>query len=126
MDCYLETKVRNFLKRLKKILTTPNVHIDICNHRDKNFIFYYLYNIDTLYIKQVLSTLVLADFVDIVQNKNPSYPSADLYIFHKNVNLPNQAGEYDDIELYIKLSIVDKDNRIIVISFHSAQFNFNL
>lgn len=125
MEYNLEEKVFVFLKLLKKIIKMPNAHINVCGHRDKNFIFYYLYNIDTKYIKHVLSTLEVSDFVSIVQNKNPSYPFDDLYVFHKKVSLVNQAGDTDDIELYIKLSIVENVNRIIVISFHNAQYDFN-
>ena len=125
MDSNIEAKVRVFLNLLKKILKMPNCHINICDHRDKNYIFYYLYNIDTKCIKQVLTTIEISDFVSIVQNKNPDYPPGDLYVFHKNVQLVNQAGDVDDIELYIKLCIIENDNRVIVISFHNAQFNFN-
>ena len=125
MNSILEEKVRAYLKKLKEILNNPNHIINICDNRDKNYTFYYLYNIDKAYIEQVLNSLEASNFVEILINKNPNFPPNELYVFNKEVELVNQAGQEEEINLYIKLSIDEIVNRIITVSFHNASYSFN-
>lgn len=125
MNSILEEKVRAYLKKLKEILNNPNHIINICDNRDKNYIFYYLYNIDKAYIEQVLNSLEASNFVEILINKNSNFPPNELYVFNKEVELVNQAGQEEEINLYIKLSIDEIVNRIITVSFHNASYSFN-
>lgn len=103
---------------IHNMLNDAKTKIVICKDRDKNFEFAYLYNINTKYIKNTLLDLKKEDLKSIVQNTNENYPKGLLYIFFKNVELTNAVGEIDQVELYIKISILNK--KIIVISFHET------
>ena len=118
-----EAEVQQYLDDLKSMLKRTNTKIVKCDNREKNFIFYYLYNIDERKIKEVLNTLSVNDFMFATPNDNHKYPNELLYVFGPKIKLYNAAGTLDDLELYIKLSLM-KD-RIITISFHEAEHSFN-
>ena len=122
MGNILEEKVLDYLQKLKEILNKPNHILNVCSNRDKNFVFYYLYNVDEAYIEQVLKKLEVSNFVEILINNNPNFPPSELYVFNKSIQLINQAGQQEEINLYIKLSVDESTNRIITVSFHNASY----
>lgn len=122
MGNILEEKVLAYLQKLKEILNKPNHILNVCSNRDKNFVFYYLYNVDEAYIEQVLKKLEVSNFVEILINNNPNFPPSELYVFNKSIQLINQAGQQEEINLYIKLSVDESTNRIITVSFHNASY----
>ncbi len=119
-----KTKGENFLTILRRMLKDNKTKIDICENRDKNYVFYYLYHIDKNIIRNILSQLTIEDLRDIRKNTNPNYPPDDLFIFSKEVFLNNSAGQEISEKLYIKLSINEKGKLVIVISFHDAKYSF--
>lgn len=125
MQCNLETvEISQVLNTLKSMLSDRNTRLNICENREKNYIFYYLYNIDKNQVRQMLNELEVVDFKYITQNSNPNYPKSDLYVFSKTVVLTNAIGEEAIMELYIKFSLDEKNKRIITISFHEAEHSF--
>ena len=118
------TKCENFLNQMNLMLKDNETKVDICPHRQKNFIFYYLYNINEDYVRKVLGELTISDLRDVTLNTNPKYPSEDLYVFSKNVVLLNADSREVEEELYIKISIDEKGKIITTISFHPAEHCF--
>lgn len=83
------------------------------------------YSIRKSYIENVIKSLKKEDFVEYRINNNPNYPDTELLIFKKKVSLVEAIkGIEKEILLYIKLNLVDKNNCIVVISFHEAKYDF--
>lgn len=117
-------EVNDLLYRLKRLLKDKRTRLVVCNNKDKNFVFSYLYGIDKSYIKEILSKLEVDDFVETVENTNPNFPKGLLHVFTKQVVLVNAKGEEDVIQLYIKFSLDDKKRYITTVSFHEAEYGF--
>ncbi len=86
---------------------------------EKNTQFDYKYNLSHAQKIEIIRSITVADFVESRPNAVPTYPDAELFIFHKAVELVIY-GEKEKKLLYIKEYIIDDKNMemVIVISFH--------
>lgn len=119
-----KAEIENILITLKAMLKDSKTRLNICETRDKNYVFCYLYNITKEYIKEVLSKLEVNDFIEATENTNPNFPKELLYIFTKTVVLTDAKGEERIIQLYIKFSFNEKKKYIVTVSFHEAEHDF--
>ena len=119
-----KAEIESILTTLKAMLKDSKTRLNICETREKNYVFYYLYNITKEYIKEVLSKLEVKDFIAVTENTNPNFPKELLYIFTKTVVLTDAKGEERIIQLYIKFSFNEKKKYIVTVSFHEAEHDF--
>lgn len=119
-----KAEIESILTTLKAMLKDSKTRLNICETRDKNYVFCYLYNITKEYIKEVLSKLEVNDFIEATENTNPNFPKELLYIFTKTVVLTDAKGEERIIQLYIKFSFNEKKKYIVTVSFHEAEHDF--
>lgn len=125
MNCVLEDiEVKKYLMEMKEMLEEKETRVSICEHRDKNYTFYFLYNITKNYIIETLKSIQVKDFKYITENTNTNHPKNNLYVFSKKVDIVNAIGETCTLELYIKISIIKREKHIIIISFHEAEHSF--
>ena len=79
------------------------------------------YVIDEAKAKEIILSLRVTDFSDILPNEHKGYEYERLYVFGKDVTLLERYGtEKKTVSLYIKFNKLE-DRFVIVISFHEQR-----
>ena len=72
--------------------------------------------------KNVILSLKVDDFSNVVQNDHPQHPEELLYIFGKEIKLLSRYGRGEEIvPLYIKLNKL-QNQYVVVISLHKQEY----
>ena len=83
------------------------------------------YVIDESKAKDIILSLEVMDFSEIVQNEHVGFEHEMLYIFGEDVQLLERTGtEEVTVSLYIKFNKLE-NNYVIVISFHEQHYPLN-
>lgn len=116
----METKeeIEKYLAGIKNIINKSGKVI--ISTRDKNIDFLENYNLNTEKVKKILFNLKINDFCKVLDNNHLDRSDEKLYVFSKNMNLPNTFGRVNNVRLYIKINL--KRNIIILVSFHDAKY----
>ena len=78
--------------------------------------------IDEAKAKDIILSLSVMDFSEILQNKHKGYEYERLYVFGKDVVLLERTGtEEKTVSLYIKFNKLE-NCFVIVISFHEQKY----
>lgn len=79
------------------------------------------YVIDEAKAKEIILSLTVIDFSEILQNEHRGYEHEKLYVFGKDVTLLERNGtEEKTVSLYIKFNKLE-NCFVIVISFHEQK-----
>ena len=63
------------------------------------------------------------DFCYSMQNEHPAFSHEVLYVFSPQVLLRDISDEEIIVDIYVKINILENNERIIVVSFHKRNYD---
>ncbi len=113
--------IEQYLSEVKEAVEKDNYRLDRNAKRQDNINLFLDYVIDEAKAKEIILSLTVMDFSEILQNKHKGYEHENLYVFGKDVTLLERNGtEEKTISLYIKFNKLE-NCFVIVISFHEQK-----
>lgn len=113
--------IEAYLTEVKNAVYEGRYRLERNFRRQKNKDLFINYVIDEQKTKEILMSLTIQDFSDVVQNEHAGYEHEQLYIFGKDVLLLERFGSrMKKVPLYIKFNKLDS-KFVIVISFHEQE-----
>ena len=113
--------VEQYLSEVKEAVENDRYRLDRNEKRQDNVNLFLDYVIDEAKAKDIILSLIVRDFSEILQNKHKGFEHEQLYVFDKNVKLLERYGtEEKTISLYIKFNKLE-NCFVIVISFHEQK-----
>lgn len=103
---------------MKQILKDGTDNLDIKINRDKNFTFFYLYNINKEFVRNALVNLTPNDFNREILSTNEFHTNEILYEWRTQLELTAMDGSTDIRDVYIKTYLDENNKTVVVISFH--------
>ena len=102
-------------------LEKDNYRLDRNARRQDNINLFLDYVIDEAKAKEIILSLTVIDFSEILQNEHRGYEHEKLYVFGKDVTLLERNGtEEKTVSLYIKFNKLE-NCFVIIISFHEQK-----
>ena len=125
MNNITQEKIEEYLSDVKKAVSEDRYRLDRNSRRQDNIDLFINYVIDESKAKDIILSLEVMDFSEIVQNEHVGFEHEMLYIFGKDVQLLERTGtEEVTVSLYIKFNKLE-NNYVIVISFHEQHYPLN-
>lgn len=120
-----QEEVEEYLSDVKKAVSEDRYRLDRNSRRQDNIDLFINYVIDESKAKDIILSLEVMDFSEIVKNEHVGFEHEMLYIFGKDVQLLERTGtEEVTVSLYIKFNKLE-NNYVIVISFHEQHYPLN-
>ncbi len=114
--------IEQYLSEVKEAVGNNRYRLDRNEKRQDNIDLFLDYVIDEAKAKDIILSLTVMDFSDILPNEHKGYEHERLYVFGKDVTLLERNGsEEKTISLYIKFNKLE-NCFVIVISFHVQKF----
>ena len=114
--------VGQYLSEVKKAVEQDNYRIDRNSRRQENINLFLNYVIDEAKAKEIILSLTIMDFSEILQNEHRGFEHEKLYVFGKDIVLLERNGRGEKpVSLYIKLNKLE-NCFVIVISFHEQRY----
>lgn len=125
MNNITQEEIEEYLSDVKKAVSEDRYRLDRNSRRQDNIDLFINYVIDESKAKDIILSLDVMDFSEIVQNEHVGFEHEMLYIFGKDVQLLERTGtEEVTVSLYIKFNKLE-NNYVIVISFHEQHYPLN-
>ena len=122
MNNITQEEIEEYLSDVKKAVSEDRYRLDRNSRRQDNIDLFINYVIDESKAKDIILSLEVMDFSEIVQNEHVGFEHEMLYIFGKDVQLLERTGtEEVTVSLYIKFNKLE-NNYVIVISFHEQHY----
>ena len=127
--CYTENNalivdqkdIEQYLSEVKDAVEKDNYRLDRNAKRQDNINLFLDYVIDEAKAKEIILSLTVMDFSEVLQNEHKGYEHENLYVFGKDVTLLERNGtEEKTVSLYIKFNKLE-NCFVIVISFHEQK-----
>ena len=116
-----KTDIEQYLSEVKEAVENDRYRLDRNEKRQDNINLFLNYVIDEAKAKEIILSLTVMDFSEILQNEHKGYEHEKLYVFGKDVNLLERTGtEEKTVSLYIKFNKLE-NCFVIVISFHEQK-----
>lgn len=113
--------IEQYLDEVKDAVEKDNYRLDRNARRQDNINLFLDYVIDEAKAKDIILSLTVSDFSEILQNKHVGYEHERLHVFGKDVVLLERNGtEEKTVSLYIKFNKLE-NCFVIVISFHEQK-----
>ncbi len=113
--------IEQYLFEVKEAVEKGNYRIDRNAKRQDNISLFLDYVIDEAKAKEIILSLTITDFSDILRNEHKGFEYEELYVFGKDVRLLERNGtEEKTVPLYIKFNKLE-NSFVIVISFHEQK-----
>ncbi len=113
--------IEQYLSELKEAVADDRYRIDRNAKRQNNINLFLDYIIDEAKAKEIILSLTVMDFSEILRNEHKGYEHERLYVFGKDVILLERNGtEERTVSLYIKFNKLE-NCFVIVISFHEQK-----
>jgi len=110
-----------YLSEVKNAVEKDNYRLDRNAKRQDNINLFLNYVIDEAKAKEIILSLTVMDFSEILSNEHKGYEQENLYVFGKDVILLERSGtEKKTVPLYIKFNKLE-NCFVIVISFHEQK-----
>ena len=110
-----------YLSEVKNAVEKDNYRLDRNAKRQDNINLFLNYVIDEAKAKEIILSLTVMDFSEILSNEHKGYEQENLYVFGKDVILLERSGtEEKTVPLYIKFNKLE-NCFVIVISFHEQK-----
>ena len=117
-----QKEVGQYLSEVKKAVEQDNYRIDRNSRRQENINLFLNYVIDEAKAKEIILSLTIMDFSEILQNEHRGFEHEKLYVFGKDIVLLERNGRGEkQVSLYIKLNKLE-NCFVIVISFHEQRY----
>ncbi len=114
--------IEQYLLEVKEAVKNNNYRIDRNARRQGNINLFLDYVIDEAKAKEILLSLTVMDFSEILQNEHKGFEHEKLYVFGKDVVLLERNGtDKKKVSLYIKFNKLE-NSFVIVISFHVQKY----
>ena len=114
--------IEQYLSEVKDAVRNDRYRIDRNTRRQDNINLFLDYVIDEAKAKEILLSLTVLDFSEILQNEHEGFEYEKLYVFGKDVILLERNGtEEKTVSLYIKFNKLE-GCFVIVISFHEQKY----
>ena len=114
--------IQQYLSEVKDAVEKDNYRLDRNAKRQDNIDLFLDYVIDEAKVKEIILSLTVMDFSEILQNEHKGYEQENLYVFGKDVTLLERNGtEEKEVSLYIKFNKLE-NSFVIIISFHEQKF----
>lgn len=119
---HTKDEIENVLRIIKECILKDRYDISLNVNRQENIIFISNYDITEAKQKEIFLNLKVENFCHSLKNKKIGFEHEILYVFMPEVKLIDIMANEVDIIIYIKFNIIErnKDNNVIVISFHEA------
>lgn len=125
MNNITQEEIEEYLSDVKKAVSEDRYRLDRNSRRQDNIDLFINYVIDESKAKDIILSLEVMDFSEIVQNEHVGFEHEMLYIFGKDVQLLERTEtEEVTVSLYIKFNKLE-NNYVIVISFHEQHYPLN-
>ena len=113
--------IEQYLSDVRDAVEKDNYRIDRNSKRQDNINLFLDYVIDEAKAKEIILSLTVTDFSEILQNEHKGFEHENLYVFGKDVTLLERNGtEEKTVSLYIKFNKLESCF-LIVISFHEQK-----
>lgn len=114
--------VEQYLSEVKEAVGSNNYRLDQNARRQDNINLFLDYVIDEAKAKEIIMSLTVMDFSEILRNEHKGFEHEKLYVFGKDVVLLERNGtEEKTVSLYIKFNKLE-NCFVIVISFHEQKY----
>ena len=114
--------IEQYLSEVKEAVEKDKYRIASNAKRQDNINLFLDYVIDEAKAKEIILSLDVMDFSEILQNEHRGFEHEKLYVFGKDVTLLERNGtEERTVSLYIKFNKLD-NCFVIVISFHEQRY----
>ena len=114
--------IEQYLSEVKDAVRNDRYRIDRNSKRKDNINLFLDYVIDEAKAKDIILSLTIMDFSEILQNEHRGFEHERLYVFGKDVVLLERNGtEEKTVSLYIKFNKLE-NCYVIVISFHEQKY----
>ena len=111
-----------YLSEVKDAVRNNRYRLDRNSKRKDNINLFLDYVIDEAKAKDIILSLTIMDFSEILQNEHRGFEHERLYVFGKDVVLLERNGtEEKTVSLYIKFNKLE-NCYVIVISFHEQKY----
>jgi hypothetical protein len=113
--------IEQYLSEVKEAVGNDRYRLDQNAKRQDNINLFLDYVIDETKAKEIILSLTVTDFSEILQNEHKGFEHERLYVFGKDVTLLERTGtEEKTVSLYIKFNKL-ANCFVIVISFHEQK-----
>lgn len=113
--------IEAYLSQVKEAIRNNRYRISVNAKRQDNMDLFLNYVLDEVKAKEILLSLMPADFSEILYNEHKGFEHELLYVFGKDVSLLERHGtEEKTVSLYIKFNKLD-NCFVVVISFHEQK-----
>ena len=114
--------IEQYLSEVKEAVENDDYRIERNARRKDNINLFLDYVIDEAKAKEILLSLTVMDFSEILRNEHKGFEHEQLYVFGKDVVLLERNGtEEKTVSLYIKFNKLE-NCFVIVISFHEQNY----
>lgn len=114
--------IEQYLSEVREAIEKDNYRLDRNLKRQDNIDLFLDYVIDEAKAKEIILSLTVMDFSEILQNEHKGFEHERLYVFGKDVVLLERNGAEERIvSLYIKFNKLE-NCFVIVISFHEQKY----
>ncbi len=114
--------IEQYLSDVRDAVEKDNYRIERNSKRQNNINLFLDYVIDEAKAKEIILSLTVTDFSEILQNEHKGFEHENLYVFGKDVTLLERNGtEEKTVSLYIKFNKLESCF-LIVISFHEQKY----
>ena len=107
-----EVELSQLLINLKEAIKA-GWHIKINDIIKKEPTFYFLYNVDTDRIKEIINGLEVSEYECMIQDTTNNEKDRFIYVFGKNLSFTNQLGKEEDMNVHIRLSLLEETKNIL-------------
>lgn len=115
-------QVEAYLSEVKASVTNGQYRLEINEKRQDNLNLFLDYVLDEAGAREIILSLTVMDFSEILQNEHSGFEHERLYVFGKDVRLLERIGSAEKtVSLYIKLNKLES-NFVIVVSLHEQKF----
>lgn len=119
---YSYDEIIKYIKEIKDAVSAGRYRIEINKKRQKNTELFRDYLISEEKCREILLSLEVNDFCEILHNEHEGFEHELLYVFGKEVRLLQRFGEEEELlSLYIKFNKLF-NRYVIVISFHKQEY----
>ena len=114
--------IEQYLSEVKDAVGNDRYRLDRNSKRKDNINLFLDYVIDEAKAKDIILSLTIMDFSEILQNEHRGFEHERLYVFGKDVVLLERNGtEEKTVSLYIKFNKLE-NCYVIVISIHEQKY----
>lgn len=111
-----------YLIEVKEAIRKNRYRIELNSHRQDNNNLFSTYVLNEAMAKDILLSLTVDDFSEILRNEHKGYEHELLYVFGKDVGLLERMGSSSKtVSLYIKFNKINH-SYVIVVSLHEQKY----